>query len=423
MKEILEKKADEARRLVSERWKGVEEAKTTAESDPTDENRAAYNERYAKYEEAVDSHRKLDDEYKTELKRELGRLNASDSESRVDQGVKGASPGERFTSAAHYKAAIESGYHIPRVGVLSTDEMRAGGFFGAKALVTSEGAPGDDMILAARLPGLAEPRRAPLSLLNEFSTGTTAGNTIEWVRVASETNAAAVVPEATSITDDSALKPESDFTVSVETEPYHTIAHLEYVTRQALADIPGIQTLINNFLIDGVRRTLLNETISGDGSGNLNGVYKQAGITYTEQSSEGGVEAIFRGIQAVRAAFHEPTAVAMHPNDWTSIRLSRYDQGGGDGTGEYQFGPPSLVGADTLWGVRTIIDPAVTQGKPIVAEWSQGTVYTREGVRIYTTDSHADLFRRNIVTILAEGRFALVIQRPNAFAVVSHADY
>ena len=43
------------------------------------------------------------------------------------------------------------------------------------------------------------------------------------------------------------------------------------------------------------------------------------------------------------------------------------------------------------------------------------TIYDRQQKSVYTSDSHADLFVRNGVAILAEERLAFAIERPNAF--------
>jgi HK97 family phage major capsid protein len=429
VKEVLERKAREAKQEVQAQWQRVEQLRADAEADYTDEKKAAYDEAYGQYEEAKTAYDKLDSEFKTELQREVERLNAKNggNSSRPGEakGFENLTPGERFVQSKQYQHQFEaktfaSGPFRPLEDILlmTSDEFVKG--INLKTLVTSEGAPGDDVLRATRLPGILPLLRAPLTLLDLFSTGTSDGNAIEWVRIATENNAAAVVPEATSTTDDAALKPESGLTVDVETTTYKNIAHYIPATRQSLEDMAEMQTLINNFLIDGVRRELLDQAINGN---DLDGIYDVAGLSYTVSGSVNAIEAAFRGVQAVRNAFHEPTAIAMHPNDWTDMRLARDDSGAGAGTGGYLFGPPSQAGAETLWGIRVVVDPALTQGRMIVGEWDEATLYSKGGVRLHTTDSHADWFRRNIIAILAEGRFALVTRRPNAFCVVSHSDY
>jgi hypothetical protein len=49
------------------------------------------------------------------------------------------------------------------------------------------------------------------------------------------------------------------------------------------------------------------------------------------------------------------------------------------------------------------------------------TLFVREAVQVIASDSDQDDFVRNRVTLLGEGRFALAIWQPSAFAVVDLA--
>lgn len=55
----------------------------------------------------------------------------------------------------------------------------------------------------------------------------------------------------------------------------------------------------------------------------------------------------------------------------------------------------------------------------MVGDWANGvTLYVREGVNVVMSDSDQDDFVRNNVTFRGEGRFALAIDKPVAFAEV-----
>jgi hypothetical protein len=49
------------------------------------------------------------------------------------------------------------------------------------------------------------------------------------------------------------------------------------------------------------------------------------------------------------------------------------------------------------------------------------TLFVREGVGVIASNSDGDDFTRNRITLLGEGRFALAIWQPSAFAVVDLA--
>lgn len=54
-----------------------------------------------------------------------------------------------------------------------------------------------------------------------------------------------------------------------------------------------------------------------------------------------------------------------------------------------------------------------------VGDWTQGaTLFVREATNLRISDSDQDDFTKNRVTLLAEGRFAVAICQPGAFATV-----
>ena len=62
----------------------------------------------------------------------------------------------------------------------------------------------------------------------------------------------------------------------------------------------------------------------------------------------------------------------------------------------------------------------IAQGTAIVGAFKQGaTLYRRAGLTIRSTDSHASNFIANIVTVLAESRFALAVKQPNKFCTIT----
>src|SRR5690625_7779177 len=69
-----------------------------------------------------------------------------------------------------------------------------------------------------------------------------------------------------------------------------------------------------------------------------------------------------------------------------------------------------------VWGLRTVVTPAVDAGVAIVGNFAQGgTVYRKGGVRVESTNAHADDFTNNLVTTRIEERIALAVRRPAAF--------
>lgn len=342
----------------------------------------------------------------------------------------GKSAGQRVVASKEYKALVDSrallvegaGFNMLPAKALTRDEhihMVKSGMTAMqmKTLATTFGAPGTSLLRADRQPGILPLLQAKLQLRNLISIGATDNNTVEWVRMTSITNNAAEVAEATATSGSSGTKPESGMAFTVENSVVKTIAHFMPSTRAALADMAQLATLIDNVLVDGVARRLNGQILSGDGTGaNLTGILETVGIQAQDdvvQGVAGGlkIERILAAITKVRLAFHEPTAILMHPNDFEAVRLAKNDFG-------YLFGPPSQSGETRMWGLPVVEDVTVAEGQPIVGQWDEAILYVRDDVNILTTDSHSDWFVRNMIVVLAEGRYALAVPRPAAFCTV-----
>jgi HK97 family phage major capsid protein len=113
-----------------------------------------------------------------------------------------------------------------------------------------------------------------------------------------------------------------------------------------------------------------------------------------------------------------PSAAVLNPNDWEAIRLSRENAATGT-LGGYLMGPPSQVGAVTLWGMPVVEAEALTENTGLVGDFGMGcSLFDREqaAIRVGTID---DQFVRNMQTILAELRAAFVVYRPAMFTKIT----
>jgi HK97 family phage major capsid protein len=347
---------------------------------------------------------------------------------------------DRFVESSVYRDLVKSGLlersksriQTNPVEVMSRDEtvawLEAGG--PNATLITSESGSGGTFMRPQRLPGFYELLYGPNSVLALVTNGTTDGDTVEFVRQVDFTNNAAETPEAnfTGLVaaagggDVTGVKPESGMTFEIVQEFVRTIAHWIPATRRILSDVGQLRTIIDSQMRAGVLRRLEAQIAGGNGQGeNL------LGIINTPDVNEPAVglnflETIHKGITAVRLAFMEPSAIGIHPHDWERARLLRDDSGAGAGTGGYMYGPPAIAGAQTLWGLPTVVSASFPVHTSIVADWSQAILWAREGVTITATDSHSDWFVRNLIAVLAEGRWAFGIPRPQAFSVCDISD-
>jgi len=187
-----------------------------------------------------------------------------------------------------------------------------------------------------------------------------------------------------------------------------------------LSDAPAIRSIIDQRLLFGLQQKLQSQIVSGDGTGeNLTGILNLAGIGVVGKGTDAGVDALYKGRTYVAwTGLGRPTAFVLNPTDWQNIRLSR-ESAATATPGTYLFGPPSLGGADTLWGLPVVLDPNIPAGTGLIGDFNQGvTLYDREqgAVRVGTVN---DQFIRNMQTILAELRVAFVGWRPTVFCKVT----
>ena len=255
-----------------------------------------------------------------------------------------------------------------------------------------------------------------LDLIPRLQTGT---DTIEWVQETAFTNNAAFVAEATNTTGTTGTKPESVWNSQTQTTPVRTMAHWIPVTNKTLSDAPQIRGIINSRLLLGLTLTLETQILSGDGTGeNFLGILN-AGINVQAIGTDSVIDAIFKARTQVRVIGRaRPTAVVMHPNNWQTARLARENSASGT-LGGYLMGPPSMVGATTMWGLPVVESEAIPQGTALVGDFGMGcTLFDREEAQVRVGLVN-DQFIRNMQTLLAELRAAFVTWRPTAFSKVT----
>lgn len=345
---------------------------------------------------------------------------------------KGMTLGEAFTKSPAYQEFIDQ-YRTPDGRIRDQRNVKSAEFdiksfsdFGGKALVTgasstSAGAAVQNYRYTPITDLIGERELTVRDLCTNISI---TSDTFEFVRVTAKTNNAAAVAEATTSDDPAAygdpasgVKPESSMTLAVVTTPVETIAHLMPITRRAAADAPQVRALIDQFLLYGLNEEVEDQILNGDGnSPNLEGILQNNDIS-TVGSAGTDLDAIVDAIRTIRADRRNPNGLVVHPNDWysTGFLLAK------DSTGRYILGDPraSIDQLNTLWGLRVVVTPAMTENTALVGDFRQCVVADRMQNAIYVTDSHKDWFQRNLLAVLAETRLAVGVLDPDAFATVT----
>jgi HK97 family phage major capsid protein len=242
--------------------------------------------------------------------------------------------------------------------------------------------------------------------------GTTDNNTVEYYEETTVTNAAATVAEG-------GTKPESALAWTLRTENVRKIATWIPATKESLDDVSFLESQIRGRLAFMVMRTEEAQLLTGDGTApNISGILDRSGIQTQAKGADPTPDAIYKAMQKIRGAggsgFAEPSAVVLHPNDWTDIKLLR------TADGIYLWGNPSDEGPDRIWGLPVRQTTAMTENTGLVGAFRPyAEVLRRTGIQITLSTEHSTYFVENKVAILAESRLALAVYRPAAFATVT----
>jgi len=263
---------------------------------------------------------------------------------------------------------------------------------------------------------VATPLARPV-IADLLSSGTLSGTSLTYFEQGPVTGAPGFIAENTE-------KPAINFTFTPTTENLAKIAGVTKITDETSEDAAAVVSIINSQL--RLRLTLAEEDglLNGNGTApNLRGIYNRAIGTEAAADDTDNLDAIYRGMVKVQLDTQlSPDALAIHPLDYQARRLGKDANGqyygGGPFTGAYGNG--GIVEVPSVWGLRTVVSTAVTQGSPLVGAWKAGgQVFRKGGVRIETTNSDDDDFRFNRIAIRAEERLLLAVYIPKAFVKVT----
>lgn len=274
---------------------------------------------------------------------------------------------------------------------------------------TSAGA----FITPDRMAEMVELGRRPLVLRDIVRILQTESDLIEYVEQTTRTNNAAVVAEATASSGSSGIKPESEVAFAVRQTAVKVIANWMAVTRQAVADVRQLRSLIDLELEENVDEELEDQALQGDGTGNnFTGIYNTSG-TQSQAYTTGLLVTARKARTLVRTVGRDiANAYVMHPNDWEDFDLLT------DGETRYYFGGPLVMGTPRLWGLPVVESEGALEGTALVGNFRRAILWDREEFTIRISDSHSDFFVRNLLAVLGELRAAFALTKPAAIVEV-----
>lgn len=248
----------------------------------------------------------------------------------------------------------------------------------------------------------------PVQLLDRIPTDTTDMFEIPFMLETTRTQAAAEVAEAGTYAEDA-------FVYARQVSAVRKIGSQIPVTDEQLADVGSMRSLLDNRLRFGLEARLDQQILVGDGiAPNIQGLFTVSGIQTQAKGADSAANAIFKAMTLVRITGRAiPDTIVMHGTDWANVRLAQNAQG------DYQFGPPTVVGADTMWGLPVVQSEALTAGNAVVGAF---TTYTqllyKKGIEVQAGWIGTQ-FIEGKMTLRADLRAAFVVYRGLAFAKVT----
>lgn len=264
-----------------------------------------------------------------------------------------------------------------------------------------------------RRPGIVEGAFRVFTIEDLLTAIPTTSNAIDWVRENVFTNSAAETAEG-------AQKPESAITFAAATMPVSTVAHWIKITRQLAMDNAALAAYINRRMVYGVNLRVEQQLVSGNGvAPNLSGLtlagnftahgYTAASLTALGLSPTNRFDLIGKMIGDCALADYPADVVVLNTADWWTLRLTK------DGQGRYILGDPGSSVPPTLFGLPVVASNAMPSDNVWVGSLSQAaTLHNREGIAVDLSDSDSDNFTKNLITIRAERRLALTVEKPAA---------
>lgn len=257
--------------------------------------------------------------------------------------------------------------------------------------------------------------RMRLVVADLLSSGTISGNAISYFVEGAIEGAFTTVAEG-------GAKPQLhvvDPTTTVDS--LKKIAGWTKFSDEMLEDLDFIVSEINIRLLYELAKFEEAQILNGNGTGtNLLGLLNRVGIQTelrgTTTSGDTVADTLFRAITKVSTGSGlDADALVIHPLDYQALRLAKdaNEQYYGGGFFQGPYGNGGIQENPPVWGLRTVVTPAMTQGTALVGAFAQAaTLYRKGGVRVESTNAHASDFTSNLVTMRVEERVALAVRRP-----------
>jgi len=286
-------------------------------------------------------------------------------------------------------------------------------FKAVDTMLISSNVSGGNVPVEQRLEGLNTIASRQIRLLDVVSRGTATSNVISWVYQANKEGGAGGTAEG-------ALKNQIDFNLVVASENVKKRTAFIKISEEMIGDIDFMASEINNELMRELLKDVEAQVYEGNGTGaNLNGIKTvatafAAGTFAGDIDNANEVDVLTVASNQIALAEQEmPSHIFMNPSDITALKMVKVSST----DKRYVERLAMIAGALSLDGIPIIGSTLVTAGEYLIGAFPMATVYDRGDVSI-EVGRDSDDFTKNLVTVLAEWRGAVVVKNNNRTAFV-----
>lgn len=286
------------------------------------------------------------------------------------------------------------------------------GRFEIKTAIINATGQNQPLVPADRLGGIATTPNRILSIRDVLPASTTSSNLVEFTRENAFTNNAGPTVSGSPQAFENVTKPESAITFTLINVPVVTLAHWIPASRQVLDDSASLASHINGRLMYGLKLKEETQLLLGTGlNGQLNGLYTQAtAYTVASPTRTNEIDILRDAIKQAHVAEYRPDFVVLNPSDWFDIEIRKV----GTGDARYVVGDPNNMRPQSLWGMPIVVTNSITAGTFLMGSSMACEIKDRQQAAIEISRENDTNFVKNMVTVLAEERIALLVYRTEA---------
>ena len=250
------------------------------------------------------------------------------------------------------------------------------------------------------------------NLRDAIAVGTTTSNTVDFVKEENYQDGVAMQVEGNA-------KGQSEFDLIEASVKVETIATFFRVSRQMLDDISYLASYISNRASKKLRNKEDQQILFGNGtSPQITGVSKNAtvfaaGVFAGNVPGANEYDVLRIAVSNLNVAYYSASLVIVNPVDSAKMDLIK------DLIDNYllpRFVTDSVTGVKSFMGLPVFETTAIPAGKFLIGDFQNGVeLLDRQGLNVQLSDSDANNFTTNKVTIRIEERIALPIYRDEAF--------